>query len=280
MKYLKLSAMGLLALVASLASTFAAGPPLTRPTPPPCCVDGVCHAHASTFGYFPTRWRVWPGLGVAPEPKIEETPVREIPGVRPFEMPPPEEEDRQAPPPTKSPAKTTTGTPAATPAGEVPVGQPTTTPLEQLGPGTGGAEGTPSPLTVPPIGIPQGATPYGRPAISTPDSSAPGTMPPTNVVPPTLPETPQTVPFESQPFSDADRPPTPPFAASGGDQPRAAQKTVRPAMAIWQSPRAAGSPASYAAQSSLRQQQSLPAPSAQGADPPPAPPFALQGPAM
>jgi hypothetical protein len=39
-----------LSFAAVFASTALATLPLDRPTPPPCCVDGICHAHAARFG--------------------------------------------------------------------------------------------------------------------------------------------------------------------------------------------------------------------------------------
>ena len=48
----------------ALAGVALAETRLDRPTPPAQCVDGICPAHPFTHGYFPTRWRVWPGSEV------------------------------------------------------------------------------------------------------------------------------------------------------------------------------------------------------------------------
>src|SRR5262245_25067929 len=102
-------------LLASAPLSAAATLPLDRPTPPPCCVDGICRAHAGSFGYFPTRWRTWPGLGVAPMPTLQPPDIKNIPGLPAIEPPKPEDEDRQAPEPTKpaAPAPLNFAPPAA-----------------------------------------------------------------------------------------------------------------------------------------------------------------------
>ena len=67
-------------------------------TPPACSADGVCIPKRSTFGFYNTRWRRWPGDSDQTEP----TPTEAIQGdelLRPFDTPAPEKEDQQAPPP-------------------------------------------------------------------------------------------------------------------------------------------------------------------------------------
>src|SRR5262245_42377404 len=74
-------------------------PPLDRPTPPPCCADGVCDAHAGTYGWFQTRWRPWAGESVNPG-AVPTAPAAG--GLPPYVRPTPENEDLRAPPATKS----------------------------------------------------------------------------------------------------------------------------------------------------------------------------------
>ena len=176
MKHARIISLG---IIVGIATSAAATVPLDRPTPPPCCADGVCHAHPGTFGYFQTRWRVWPGVSIAPMPTVKQPIVREIPGIEKIEIPTPEEEDRQAPPPTKSP---TTQSPIEVAPGTVP----TTTPLESLelrDPGAG-----PTTPATPPTATPGGPQP------ATPRVTYP--------------------PFGSEPSGGTDRPPMPPFSPS------------------------------------------------------------------
>jgi hypothetical protein len=270
MKWMHQVLMGAVACAA--ASVAAAGPPIDPPTPPPCCVDGVCRAHATTFGYFPTRWRVWPGIGVAPEPTIQEPQVRKVPGVEPYDLPPPEEEDRRAPEPTRSPDRPAAGTPA----GEAADGaQPVTTPLEQLGPRPGATERTP-PIGVPPVTTPQGGFPPFSPQQGVPQGTPPGAMPPSDV-PSTFP-TPDTVPFNTQPFGDLDRPPAPPFASTAPSVTSSSRRNVQAGASERARPVVMSRRLNAGA--SQVSQASMPAANLTSGDPPPPPPFALNGPAL
>jgi hypothetical protein len=100
MKLVKVIGTGAIALCAGDWAS-AAYPPLDRPTPPPCCADGVCHAHGLTWGVYQTRWRRWPTEIV----QADTTPLAPSeklgPDLKPYEAPPAEEEDQRAPPPTK-----------------------------------------------------------------------------------------------------------------------------------------------------------------------------------
>ena len=55
------------------ATLLAAHPP----TPPPCAADGACYPKRTTWGYYKTNWRPWPGdkAGIQPTPAaIEDLP--------------------------------------------------------------------------------------------------------------------------------------------------------------------------------------------------------------
>ena len=108
-------------------------PPLDRPTPPPCCADGVCYPNPTTWGVYPTRWRRWPGVTDAPlEPSPAPAPGELGPEVPPYEAPPAEEEERRAPPPTQQRRPV-----EAPPEGEAAPGTHPTTPPEGATPPTG-----------------------------------------------------------------------------------------------------------------------------------------------
>ena len=153
-------------------------PPLDRPTPPPCCADGLCYPNPTTWGVYPTRWRRWPGVvDAALEPSPAPEPGELGPEVPSYEPPPAEEEDRRAPPPTQR------RRPAAPPA------------EEEAGPG-GPPEGE--------DGAPSFESPsFDRPSLEERPAETPGI--------PTFPWD-QPAP-EAEPTSDADPPPAPPFAS-------------------------------------------------------------------
>jgi len=230
-----------LGVVAGFAGTAAATIPLDRPTPPPCCADGICHAHAQVFGVNQTRWRVWPGLSVAPMPTVKQQIIRQIPGIPAIERPKPEEEDRQAPPPTRSlaPPITTEGpaatAPSAAPFGPQDTGNGPTTPRTTT-PGSPSSTMTPRTMTPQPM-TPRTTTPFG----GAPGGAAPG--------------------------GDTDRPPTPPFSpsASRTRQPLNVQPAA-PAEENWSTARATAAPVRGGSVYADRRASN---------DPPPAPPFVL-----
>lgn len=74
-------------------------PCIDRPTPPPCCADGRCLANP-LYGYYPTRWRLWPVEPPATSVNQKFNPEQLQNQVPAFVTPPAEEEDRKAPPPT------------------------------------------------------------------------------------------------------------------------------------------------------------------------------------
>src|SRR3990170_2383964 len=76
-------------------------PHVDPPTPPACTPDGICYPKRETWGYYPGRWRSWPGElrdGAVAEPRPDEL-LR--PDLRPYITPPPVEEDLASPLPTQ-----------------------------------------------------------------------------------------------------------------------------------------------------------------------------------
>lgn len=62
-------------------------------TMPPCAASGTCKPKSDTYGYYPQKWRSWPGEegDSEPEPTLADEEV--------IDPPAPEKEDLQAPPP-------------------------------------------------------------------------------------------------------------------------------------------------------------------------------------
>lgn len=163
-----------------------------RPSPVPCCADGVCYPNPTTWGHYGTRWRRWPI-------EYKEAPDGAAPGgvspdLEPYSPPSINEEDRRAPPssaprgdeldaaPRRPPAE---GEAPDRPEGAAPAGPATRQP------GLSSPTGGPSPSLDAPFGIPTPQTP--------------GTMP----LEPPLPDD----PIFDDSMGDTDRPPAPPFAA-------------------------------------------------------------------
>lgn len=95
-------------------------PPLIDPpSPPPCAADGSCYPNTCEWGYYPSRWRTWPGSNLEPTPRQapKEIPGRISPELGPSETPPAELEDAAAPPSTP---KHEEQKESATPPGERP----------------------------------------------------------------------------------------------------------------------------------------------------------------
>lgn len=84
------------------ATAWALGrPPLIDPpTPPPCAADGTCYPNTSEWGYYPSRWRTWPGVSLEPTPSKGPTQAdgRVSEELGHSETPPAELEDAAAPP--------------------------------------------------------------------------------------------------------------------------------------------------------------------------------------
>lgn len=131
-----------LLLLLACVSWSMAGPPvlIDRPSPPPCAADGICYPNVTEWGYYPSRWRRWPGHELVPTP-AEPTPEQRLgPDVPPYEIPPPEREDERAPPASTKPPE------------EAPSGEPGEEPPPADGfdaPTTPGPPGYPAPLESP-----------------------------------------------------------------------------------------------------------------------------------
>jgi hypothetical protein len=160
-----------------------------RPSPPPCCADGVCYPNYMTWGHYATRWRRWPIEYPTPLPE-ELRPAPPLgPDMLPFEPPSAEEEDQRAPPPTaprgEAPAAPAGEAPAEPPAG-APAGQPAERPATApLGPPTPGAEqptGDWDPPPTPPFSTP--ALSGGQPVRAAGRIEAAPLLPPKRAAPP------------------------------------------------------------------------------------------------
>jgi hypothetical protein len=173
----------------SCAGLSAATVTVDKPTPPPCCVDGVCYPKVNTWGYYPGQWRRWPGDEMQPTP-LTPTPAAVEPGITPFEAPSPQEEDRRAPTPTKPV--------------ERPAAQPSPPPPPTTAPGTATPGATPTPAGMPPAG-----------------------MPPTESPGETDSETPQ-MPWDQPPTGEWDPPPALPFGTAEIDARPANRIAARP----------------------------------------------------
>jgi hypothetical protein len=193
MKLVKKTTATLFAACLAGDLAIAAHPPLDRPTPPPCCADGICYPNPITWGWYETRWRRWPTEELQPTPApAAPIPGKKIPDIPAYETPPPEEEDRRAPPPTKPRAEAEEG---AEVPGEAPVAPP---------PGGGPEAPRTAPLTPPPGGQ------------LTPPPAAPLTPgPPAPLTPPLTPP-PTKMPWENgqEPTGDWDPPPALPTATA------------------------------------------------------------------
>jgi hypothetical protein len=183
-----------------LAVAAAAAPPLDRPSPPPCCADGMCHANPCTWGWYETRWRRWPCecLAGGPTPPGQLAPAQLGPEIQPYVAPPPEEEDRRAPLPTAPHGEPPRTLAPAGGAARPAEGETTRTPA-------GETTRTPAPeATRPPAGETPRVTPYGPPPGS--ERATPRGVQPYE---PKSPGMRSSTP--SGPTSDADPPPELPF---------------------------------------------------------------------
>lgn len=177
--------------------------PIDHPSPPPCGADGNCYPNEGEWGYYPGRWRQWPGVDLTPSAEEKApTPAEQLgPDLSPYVTPSPEEEDEAAPPSTTKASDT-----EATP-GQLGT-QPTT---DGVRPPAGPVPGGPPP---------RGAAP-GGPA---PGRSLPG------------PESPPTVPY-SESTSDDDPPPSVPAALTAGAAPAAEGASQAAHIDVLQPPR-------------------------------------------
>jgi hypothetical protein len=166
---------------------FSAGPTsIDRPSPPACCVDGLCYPNPTTWGYYGTRWRRWPTTQLEPTPAEARPPGAPTPEIPAFERPPAEDEEQAAPPPTRAAEE-----------------------ARQEEEEDARQQGTP-PATLP----------FGPPQDSDTQPAPPSPLDNTRPAPPRMtlpwdqepPTTPPTTPLnEGAPTGDWDPPPTPPF---------------------------------------------------------------------
>jgi len=97
-------------------------PLIDPPTPPPCAADGICYPNTGGWGYYPARWRTWPGTQLEPTPAKSPTEAGRVsPELGPSEPPPAEVEDAAAPPSSARPRETSDD---ASTSGESPVTAP------------------------------------------------------------------------------------------------------------------------------------------------------------
>lgn len=83
-------------------------PLIDPPTPPPCAADGICYPNTGGWGYYPARWRTWPGTQLEPTPAKSPTESGRVsPELGPSEPPPAEVEDAAAPPSSARPREPT-----------------------------------------------------------------------------------------------------------------------------------------------------------------------------
>jgi len=117
----------LLAISSMSGASLGRAPLIDPPTPPPCAADGICYPNTGGWGYYPARWRTWPGVQLEPTPAKSPTEAGRIsPELGPAEPPPADLEDAAAPPssarPREEASETSTGPkPPTTPA---PGGEP------------------------------------------------------------------------------------------------------------------------------------------------------------
>ena len=246
MKWTTLVAGSLFVCLAYNGASLEAAPPLDRPSPPPCCADGVCRPNPTTFGWYPTQWRRWPSEELQPTPAGSSNTVPGTglgPDVKPFETPRVEDEDRRAPPPSKhaqekaAEERAREGQPTS-PAGPGGAAMPQDTGLPPLpigpaapaGPAGSGTEAPPTmPWDAPATpggegGLP--TRPWDKKAEPTSDSDPPPALP----VATATASTPQAKPAVNRPkqtpqratsgpiriSSSSDPPPSLPLALSGG----------------------------------------------------------------
>ena len=106
-------AFSIVCCVAGLAAGRA--PLIDPPTPPPCAADGTCYPNTGEWGYYPARWRTWPGATLEPTPAKSPTEAegQVSPELGHTETPPAELEDAAAPPSSPKREEQPEGPPAA-----------------------------------------------------------------------------------------------------------------------------------------------------------------------
>jgi hypothetical protein len=188
----------LLAVCCLSGTALGRAPLIDQPTPPPSAADGICYPNTGGWGYYPARWRTWPGMQLEPTPSKSPTEAGRVsPELGPSETPPADLEDAAAPPSSARPREkddesaAPSETPPATPPGgetslpDVPL--PDAESASPLGPAT-----YHDPPPVLPRSLSANSHPFGR----TRANVAPVSRPATSRV------------------STNDPPPTPPWAQS------------------------------------------------------------------
>jgi hypothetical protein len=193
---------------AASCATAATPLPIDRPTPPPCAADGTCYPSEGTWGWYPCKWRQWPGEVLVPTPAGAQPTPAELQkgGLGPFETPTPEREDTQAPPSTAKKTETKAGTGEGESTNLEPEGgaMPPRIPRE-------GVSAPPQPPQEGPAGTPRG---YSAPNIPTPNYPTPN-IPTPNYPTPYKPAPAQPSPMPTRPTTgDADPPPALPWASN------------------------------------------------------------------
>jgi hypothetical protein len=120
-----------LSIVCSVAGLAAGRAPLIDPpTPPPCAADGTCYPNTGEWGYYPSRWRTWPGAQLEPTAAKSPTPAEGqiSPELRHTETPPAELEDAAAPPSSPKHEEPAEGAPAEGAKQPAAESQPSTLP--------------------------------------------------------------------------------------------------------------------------------------------------------
>lgn len=180
-----------------------------RPTPPPCCVDGICYPNYATWGHYGTRWRPWPIQVAAATREATPSPEELGPDLRPYETLPPEEEDRRAPPPSAPRGEPVPTVPRPAAPG---AGTPEAPPEEPPAPARPAAPMSPESI----FDLPTGPAPStDLPPLGVPGEETPSTVP---LAPPGEENALPTIPFEGpaaplgEPTGELDPPPAPPFA--------------------------------------------------------------------
>ena len=134
--------------------------PIDRPTPPPCAADGICYPNINEWGYYPGRWRRWPGHELVPTPAEPAPADRLGPDLAPYEVPSPEKEDERAPPAS---TKRETTAPAGEPSGDASAPEGLDTPTSPSYPSPLSQPAEPTTDLDPPPAPPFAMSPATRP---------------------------------------------------------------------------------------------------------------------
>jgi len=175
---------------------------------------GPCYPNRLTYGYFPTKWRRWPGsqFAITPASQREEvpTPAQESKPAEPAK--PTDEFDVDLPPqlPSDLPEPTTPSPEPSAPDNlEPPFGDAPSSPTDAEVP-------TPSGVVEPPFGDQPPSQPGVEPTPAMPDSSSPADAFPTPDAVPTPPGAAPAMPTDDPFKDDPDTAPAPTTPAGPG----------------------------------------------------------------